>query len=191
MSLCTCSPGLATLPTHVTSQHRGKYCDSSLPWDKQLDRKSGYFGNSDVSLTCLAGTGCPGSEYVRWSLIMTLYSDTESSNTQQNKVIRYSSAAPLYQFPPLSLSDSGWVMLLVFPIREHQTLISISGPGPGSRSFGFIVFIVTGDAASVNRDLIKDTKRDNERPGQLHWLQIALLKFRSEFSSLQVAGLTW
>ena len=71
-------------------------------------------------------------------------------------------------------------MLPVFPIREHQTLISITRPGPGSRSFGFIVFIVTGDAASVNRDLIKDTERDNERTWQLHWLQIALLRFSSE-----------
>ena len=38
---------------------------------------------------------------------------------------------------------------------------------------------MTGDAASVNRDLIRDTERDNERTRQLHPLQIALLKFRS------------
>ena len=37
---------------------------------------------------------------------------------------------------------------------------------------------MTGDAASVNRDLIRDTERDNERTRQLHPLQIALLKFR-------------
>ena len=49
---------------------------------------------------------------------------------------------------------------------------------------------MTGDAASVNRDLIRDTERDNERTRQLHQLQIALLKFRYLPASPQLYKLT-
>ena len=49
---------------------------------------------------------------------------------------------------------------------------------------------MTGDAASVNRDLIRDTERDNERTRQLHPLQIALLKFRYLQANPQLYKLT-
>ena len=42
----------------------------------------------------------------------------------------------------------------------------------------------------MNRDLIRDTERDNERTRQLHPLQIALLKFRSLPASPHLYKLT-